>query len=102
MSRLVTAHRLPAMQFHAVLIGYEVDFLVAGSNIVIECDGWGTHGLDRNQFEFDRERNGELVAAGNHILQLTWHRLRYEPRQAADQIRRVIRRWAPHVLATAS
>lgn len=102
MSTLVTAHRLPAMQFHAVVIGYEVDFLVAGSNIIIECDGWSTHGLDRNQFEFDRVRNGDLTAAGHHLLQLTWHRLRYEPRQAADQIRSVIRRWAPQLLATAS
>lgn len=98
MGRLITAHRLPPVQFHAIVIGYEVDFLVVGSNIVIECDGWGTHGLQRDQFEFDRVRRNDLTAAGYAVAQVTWRRVQREPKAAAGQIREVIRKWAPHLL----
>lgn len=99
MGRLITAHRLPPMQFHAIVIGYEVDFLVVGSNIVIECDGWGTHGVQRDQFEYDRIRRNELTAAGYATVQVTWRRVQREPKAVAAQIREVIRKWAPQLLA---
>ena len=98
MNGIIDAHHLPPMQFHAIVAGYEVDFLIVGSNIVIECDGWGTHGLNRDQFEFDRLRNTEVVAAGFHIAHVTWRQLRNEPAAAADRIRKVVARWAPHLL----
>jgi very-short-patch-repair endonuclease len=81
------------------VVGFEVDFLVEGSRIVIECDGWGSHGLDRNQFEFDRVRDAELVAAGYTTVHVTWRRLHQQPAETARQIRSVIQRWAPHLLA---
>ena len=102
MNRLVVDPPLPPMQFHAIVAGFEVDFLVIGSNIVIECDGWGTHGLDRNQFEFDRIRNTEVIAAGYTIAHITWRQLRREPQAAADRLRAVMARWAPHLLEHAS
>lgn len=99
MSRVVSLHRLPPVQFHAIVIGFEVDFLVVGTNIVIECDGWGSHGLNRDQFEFDRYRNGELLAAGYAILPITWRQLKTAPDQVAERLRKVISRWAPHLLS---
>ncbi len=98
MASVVTAYRLPEMQFHAIVIGYEVDFLVVGTNIVIECDGWVSHGLDRDQFEFDRIRNTEIVAAGYTIVHITWRRLKNNPGDVAERVRSVIQRWAPHLL----
>jgi len=72
MAELVVAHRLPRVEFHAMVAGYEVDFLIVGTRIVLECDGWGSHGLDRDQFEFDRVRNDDLLAAGYVTSRFTW------------------------------
>jgi very-short-patch-repair endonuclease len=98
MGQLVRRYRLPEVEFHAIAAGYEVDFLVVGSNVVLECDGWGTHGLDRDQFEFDRIRAAELTAAGYVIVRFTWTRLQRQPDAVATDIRRNLERWAPSTL----
>jgi very-short-patch-repair endonuclease len=41
------AHRLPPAEFHPIIGGYEVDFWIVDSPLVLECDGWSTHGRDR-------------------------------------------------------
>lgn len=97
MAELIARHRLPPVTFHAIVMGYEVDFLVEGTNIVLECDGWATHGLDRDQFEFDRARNGELTAAGYVVIHFTWRMLTTDSEAVAARIVDNVRRWAPHV-----
>ena len=57
MHRLVARPRPATVQFHAVICGYEVDFWIVDSPVVLECDGWETHGRDRVQFERDRVRD---------------------------------------------
>lgn len=98
MSALLRRHRLPAAHFHPMVAGYEVDFLVEGTKVILECDGWGTHGLDRNQFEFDRIRNAELTAAGYVVVHFTWRQLDRSPDSVAERLIAVLRQWAPHVL----
>lgn len=98
MDALVRRQRLPPVVFHPIVEGHEVDFLVVGTTVVIECDGHQTHGLDRGQFEYDRIRDADLSAAGYTVLRLTWNELTKHPGRAADRIRAVVRRWAPHVL----
>jgi very-short-patch-repair endonuclease len=98
MAELIVRHRLPPVTFHAVVMGYEVDFLIDGTNIVIECDGWGVHGLDRDQFEFDRARNGELTAAGYIVIHFTWLMLTTDADAVAARVTDNVRRWAPHLL----
>jgi len=71
-----------------------VDFLVIGTRIVLECDGWGSHGLDRDQFEFDRIRNDELLAAGYITSHFTWRQLTTHPSRVAARIRSVFDQWA--------
>ncbi len=95
MAELIIRHRLPEVTFHAVVMGYEVDFLISGTRIVLECDGWGTHGLDRDQFEFDRVRNGELTAAGYIVMHFTWRQLTTNPESVALRIVEHVQRWAP-------
>jgi very-short-patch-repair endonuclease len=95
MAEFITRHQLPAVTFHAVVMGYEVDFLISGTRIVLECDGWGTHGLDRDQFEFDRVRNGELTAAGYIVVHFTWRQLTTDPESVAVRILENVQRWAP-------
>ncbi len=46
MRRLVDRHQLPPVTFHPIIEGHEVDFLVTGTPVILECDGWTTHGLD--------------------------------------------------------
>jgi hypothetical protein len=40
MRRLVDRYGLPPVEFHAVIEGWEVDFRVTGTVVVLECDGW--------------------------------------------------------------
>jgi very-short-patch-repair endonuclease len=86
---------LPEAQFHARVAGYEVDFHFPGTPIVVECDGWGTHGLNRNQFEFDRERNAMITAEGYVVVHFTYRQLARQPERVAKRIRANLDRWAP-------
>ena len=94
MFALLRHHDLPATAFHAMVEGYEVDFHVVGTPVIIECDGWGPHGLDRDQFEFDRIRNAQLAAAGYVIVHVTWRQVVHDPLGVAERIAKVVRRWS--------
>ena len=98
MRALVTAHRLPPVEFHRIIHGYEVDFWVIDSPIVLECDGWDSHGRNRVQFEKDRLRDQELTAFGFITVRFTYRQITRRPAAQADRIRAVIQRWAPHLL----
>lgn len=98
MALLVARHSLPDVEYHAVCAGYEVDFLVRGTKIVLECDGWSAHGADREQFEFDRERGPDLAAAGFIACHFTWTQITRNPARVASRIEAVIRTWAPERL----
>ena len=47
-ARLVARFDLPPYEFHPMIEGWEVDFRIVGTNLLVECDGWATHGLGRN------------------------------------------------------
>ena len=98
MRRLLQRYGLPPAEFHAVIAGYEVDFWIADSPIILECDGWSTHGLDRVQFEKDRVRDAELAALGCVVLRFTYRALITRPGKEAERIRRNLVRWAPNLL----
>jgi very-short-patch-repair endonuclease len=98
MAALIQRFRLPPMEFHPLVEGFEVDFRVMDSIVLVECDGHGTHGLDRDQFEFDRIRNAHLSAAGFIIVHVTWSQVVRHPADVAERIVAVLRRWAPDLL----
>jgi very-short-patch-repair endonuclease len=93
MNKIAARFGLPPMKFHAVICGYEVDFLVIGSPIVLECDGWDSHGRQRAQFERDRERDSTLSAAGYIVIRFTWRRLVKDPQWVANKILANHGRW---------
>jgi very-short-patch-repair endonuclease len=95
MQRLLARHGLPPAEFHAVIGGYEVDFWIPGTPVVLECDGWEHHGRDRRQFEADRVRDAELVGIGYITVRFTYRQLTRRPGPIATQIRRILARWAP-------
>ncbi len=97
-ARLLRRHRLPSATFHAIVAGYEVDFLVDGTCIVVECDGHESHGLDRDQFEFDRVRDADIAAAGYVVVHVTWNTVVRNPGRVAERLTAVVRRWAPDAL----
>jgi very-short-patch-repair endonuclease len=95
MARLVARHRLPPVEFHPVIEGYEVDFRVCGTPVILECDGWEYHGLDRSGFERDRERDADLIAAGWIVVRFTYRAIVSRPAATAQRIRAAVDRWAP-------
>ena len=93
---------LPAVTFHERIGGYEVDFLVEGAQLVIECDGWGSHALNRPNWERGMRRDTDLMAEGYLVVHLTYRQIEREAAATAARIRATLRTWAPHVLTAAS
>ncbi|MEP7202508.1 MAG: hypothetical protein ABI894_07865 [Ilumatobacteraceae bacterium] len=98
MGDLLTTFGLPRAEFHAIVHGYEVDFWIVGSNVVIECDGWTAHGADHAQFEFDRIRDADLLAKGVITQRVTWRQMVRTPRAVAARIEATLAEWSPEVL----
>ena len=95
MARLLAAHGLPPAQFHARILDFEVDFAIVPERVVLECDGWTSHGLDRVQFERDRRRDAALAAAGWIVLRFTWAQITRRPAWVAEAIRRTLAQRTP-------
>ena len=100
MGEILETFGLPRVEFHAHIGGYEVDFWIVGSNVVIECDGWSTHGADHDQFEFDRFRDADLLSQGIITQRVTWRQMVRGPRAVAGRIRATLAQWSPDVLAS--
>lgn len=98
MRRLFRRFGLPPFEFHPKIGGYEVDFRIVGTPILIECDGWTTHGLDRGTFDRDRRRDVAHTAAGYLTLRFTYGDVVRRPAATARAIREALARWAPQVL----
>jgi len=88
--RLAERFDLPAFDFHPIVEGWEVDFRIRGTNVLVECDGWTTHGLDRLKFERDRRRDNDLAAAGWIVARFTYRAITATPGDTARRIRRLL------------
>jgi very-short-patch-repair endonuclease len=76
----VERHGLPRPEVNQRVAGYEVDMLWRPQRLVAELDGRAYH----DDFERDRERDADLLAAGLRVVRVTWRRLtRAEQREAA-------------------
>jgi very-short-patch-repair endonuclease len=84
---LAARYGLPSLEFHAIVEGYEVDFLVAGTRVALECDGRRWH---EYAFENDRRRDQALLAAGWIVVRFTWRQVTLEPGSVARRIRQVL------------
>jgi very-short-patch-repair endonuclease len=97
MYKLVKNYKLPPVEFHPIVGGYEVDFRIVDSNIVLECDGWESHGRNKRQFETDRTRDADLIARGFIVVRFTYRAITRRAAKEAERIRAVVRTWAPHL-----
>lgn len=94
-AEFVRRYRLPEFEFHPKIVfggkKSEPDFCHRAARVLIEMDGFGTHGR-RKSFENDRQRDIRAAADGWITLRITWRRLMQEPHSLAAEIRQVLQR----------
>jgi len=67
-----------------------VDFLWADHFLIVEVDGWGSHGT-RSAFEEDRARDARLATLGYSVVRFTWRQVTRDPSGVAATIRALLR-----------
>jgi very-short-patch-repair endonuclease len=82
---LIDAHRLPRPKINRPSDRGELDARWPEQRLVVECDGFATHGT-RAAFERDRERDRELQVAGWRVVRITWRQLTTDPHTIARQL----------------
>jgi very-short-patch-repair endonuclease len=71
---LLDDHGLPRPATNTIIEGKEVDAVWREVKLIVELDGFATHGT-RRAFERDRRRDRQLHAAGWRVVRLTWEQL---------------------------
>jgi very-short-patch-repair endonuclease len=88
---LVHRHRLPRPEVNVKIDKHEVDFLWRTERLVVEVDGWESHGT-RSAFEEDRARDARLALLGFEVLRFTWWQVESGARTVAATIRALLAR----------
>lgn len=71
--------------FNAKVAGFEVDAFWQRQKVIVEVDGYRTHG-HRQAFERDRAKDAKLIAAGYVVIRVTWRQLTQQPMAVAARI----------------
>jgi very-short-patch-repair endonuclease len=87
--RLCRRHRLPRPEVNVEVGGFEVDFLWGEEELVVELDGYRSHGT-RSAFESDRARDAKLTVLGHEVLRFTARQIKAEPGRVAATVRAVL------------
>jgi predicted transcriptional regulator of viral defense system len=69
-------------------IAYKADFLWRAERLIVETDGWGSHGT-RRAFENDRRRDRHLILAGWTIVRFTWRDVERRPEEVRETLARL-------------
>jgi hypothetical protein len=93
--RLVRQAGLPEPETNLPLVALdhpapEVDFYWPAHRLVVETDGWETHGT-RTAFEQDRRKDAALTAAGETVLRFTWRAVVHDGATVVERLRAVAR-----------
>jgi len=67
----------------------KVDLLWAEGRLVIELDGYGSHG-NRLAFMYDRHRDYELILSGYTVLRLANDEIEQDLQKAVEKIRNLV------------
>jgi very-short-patch-repair endonuclease len=86
---LVRRHRLPKPEVNVKVDRYEVDFLWRDQRLIVEVDGWESHGT-RSAFEEDRARDARLKVLGFEVLRFTWWQVESDARTVAATVRALL------------
>jgi very-short-patch-repair endonuclease len=76
--KMIRAAELPEPQANVRVCGQVVDLFWPEQRLIVEFDGWETHGR-MSAFESDRRRDQRLIAAGYRVIRVTWRQLEHEP-----------------------
>jgi very-short-patch-repair endonuclease len=82
---------LPEWRLNTYVAGHEADIFFPAHKLVLELDGYETHGT-REQFERDRDRDADLLAGGIATVRLTWERFTLTPAREAARLHAIIKR----------
>jgi very-short-patch-repair endonuclease len=82
MARVVKAAGLPEPISSFPVGIYEADFAWPRHRLIVETDGWATHGY-RAAFERDRAKDAYLAARGWTVIRITWDQLTRAPMKVA-------------------
>ncbi len=80
--QIVDGAKLTRPEKNVRICGHLVDAVWRAARLVVEVDGFTSHG-HRHAFERDRRRDQELGAAGWRVIRLTFRQLRDEPLMVA-------------------
>lgn len=84
--RLVEPSDLPPARRQAGIGDRRCDLLFEAEGLVVEVDGWETHGT-RAAFEDDRARDRAMVRQGLRVLRFTWNDVTRRPAEVVAEIR---------------
>ena len=68
---------------------FQVDFLWERPKLIVELDGYSSHGT-RAVFESDRSRDRALAVAGYQVIRLTWYQLQESPSEIVADLRMLL------------
>jgi very-short-patch-repair endonuclease len=88
---LLRRHGVPEPAFQHPVDGYVADMAWPAHRVILEIDGWNSHG-GRRAFERDRERSLTLAAAGWTVLHVTWLQVKRQPALVARRVQDVLAR----------
>jgi very-short-patch-repair endonuclease len=75
---LIRRGELPPPETNVLMNGVEVDFLWRRERVIVEVDGWQSHGTWA-AFQRDRKRDANLENEGWRVIRITWRQLTMEP-----------------------
>lgn len=84
-------YRLLKPEVNARVGPFIVDFLWRTHRLIVEVDGWESHG-SRSAFESDRARDVELVTRGYEVLRFTWNRVTGDSAEVVRAIASLLQR----------
>jgi predicted transcriptional regulator of viral defense system len=82
-------------------VAYKADFLWREERLIVETDGWGSHGT-RRAFEHDRRRDRRLSVAGWTVVRFTWRDVEREPAEVIETLAALWRARSRRPLADAA
>lgn len=86
---LCRRHSVPRPDCQVIIGPYTVDFLWPDDRLIVEVDGWETHGT-KSAFEADRARDAWLTARRYRVVRFTWRQVRYEGPDVARAMRELL------------
>ena len=88
-------YALPEPDVNTRVAGHEADIFFPAHRLVVELDGYEFH-REPDQFESDRDRDADLLAARIATVRVTWERLHLRPAPEASRLHAILAQRAPN------